>query len=101
MSQIQNGKIDSTMLGYEDHGILSFNIHLDYGGSVQGFGGIVLGKENIITLFKGMQRIGFESWESLKGTLVRVEREDGYAGKIIGIGHIIENKWFYIGEIMK
>lgn len=83
------------MLGYENHGVLSFSIGLDYGGSVQSFGGVVLGKENILQLFKGLQRIGFESWESLRGTLVRVKREDGVnRGKIVAIGHVLEDKWF-------
>lgn len=34
-----NAKIKSTMLGYEDHGILTCYLILDQAGSGQGFGG--------------------------------------------------------------
>ena len=37
--EIRNAVIQSTMLGYEDHGILTCFLHLDYSGAGQGFGG--------------------------------------------------------------
>lgn len=38
----QLGKVESVMFGFEDHGILTFMIYLNYGGSCQGFGGYAL-----------------------------------------------------------
>ncbi|WP_423258771.1 hypothetical protein, partial [Escherichia coli] len=37
--EVKNAVITGTMLGVEDHGILSCMIYLDYGGAGQGFGG--------------------------------------------------------------
>ena len=34
----QIAKIESTHLGYEDHGILTAHLYVDYGGSHQGIG---------------------------------------------------------------
>ena len=37
--EIENGKIESTNLGPEDHGILTFWLSLAFDGGGQGFGG--------------------------------------------------------------
>ena len=42
MEEIKNAIITGTYLGIEDHGILTFWLYLDYGGSGQGFGGYQL-----------------------------------------------------------
>ena len=36
------GKVTAVHLGFEDHGIMSIALSLDFGGSVQGFGPIAL-----------------------------------------------------------
>jgi len=105
--EIKNARIESVSLGYEDHGILTCMLHLDYGGSGQGFGGYVLdyynkdieervgtayGMEFIILILK---TVGVEKWEDLVGKNIRVKAEDT---KIIAIGHILKDNWFEPGK---
>ncbi len=105
---IENGIIERTMLGYEDHGILIFSLTLKFAGTGQGFGGWCLdgvprkqepGAQREPTVFCGaavaglLRAVGVDSWEKLKGAHVRVRRDDDY-GPIRAIGHIIEDKWF-------
>ncbi len=106
--EIINGKIDNTVLGYEDHGIFTFSIGIDMGGLYQGFGGYPLdckqhkpddirpgtsyGMEVIIRIVRA---VGVDSWEKLKGSYCRVCRKDGM---LVAIGHIVEDKWFDIKE---
>ncbi len=44
--EIKNAKIEKTTLGFEDHGIMTLFIYLDYGGSGQGFGGYGFGSKS-------------------------------------------------------
>ena len=95
------GRIETTMLGTEDHGIFTFMITLDFGGTGQGFGGYALdtptgrglrfkgrhgtafGMEAIMQL---LDAAGVESWEDLKGKEVWAYRDrDGLGGMIKGI----------------
>jgi hypothetical protein len=104
-----NGKIHSTMLGIEDHGIMTFFVNIDFGGSGQGFGGYALdGKagqvghsKSIQAIRKILQTVDVTQWEDLKGKYVRVRKDKEYGGTIKAIGHIIEDKWFDIGEFWK
>lgn len=103
---IQNAKIESTMLGYEGHGIMTFYLYLDYGGSGQGFGGYALdaydqrkkkrvGHKSFGEAVAEILRVvGVEKWEDLKGQFVRVEYPEGWNQTITGIGHVLEDKWF-------
>lgn len=92
MKEIKNARIESTMLGYEDHGLLTCSITLDYGGALQGFGGYCLGDVFTDQWIKGVLKcVGVETWEKLKGVYVRAQIEDG---RITAIGHILEDKWF-------
>lgn len=102
-----NGKIHSTMLGIEDHGIMTFFVNIDFGGSGQGFGGYALdgaaGKKghskSIRCIRKVLTTVGVEKWEDLEGQYVRIRKEAEYGGHPIkAIGHIIEDKWFDIKE---
>lgn len=83
---IANARIESTFLGVEDHGIFTFNLMLDYGGSGQGFGsygldaweelagrrvGTAYGLEMIKAV---LQVVGVEKWEDLEGQLVRARQ---------------------------
>lgn len=108
--EIRNAKIESTMLGYEDHGILTCFVHLDYGGSGQGFGGYGLdqydkatdkrkGSAYGIAFIKGiLDTLEVEKWEDLKGTHCRAEAT---FGKVLAIGHILKDKWFYPEKVLK
>lgn len=91
-----NAKIESMSLGYEDHGIMTIMLTLDFGGSMQGFGGYGLdGAEDLQRWIKELLRVvGVERWEDLKGKYVRVEKEEDWNGRITQIGHFLENKWF-------
>jgi len=94
-----NAKIASTMLGFEDHGILTCFLHLSQGGSGQGFGGYRLDAPKGYSIYtdfwvkRVLETVGVSEWEDLVGKYVRVVGED--FGKIEGIGHITDNKWFY------
>lgn len=95
-----NARIGSTMLGYEDHGILTCFLHLKQQGTGQGFGGYRLdapkNKPSIYTDFwikRILDTVGVMTWEELKGKYVRVVGEEW--GQIEGIGHITDDKWFY------
>lgn len=99
-----NARIQSTFLGYEDHGIMTAMLHLDYGGSSQGFGGYALdvynGKKRVASRACGVFVAGVllvtesSSWEKLAGKIVRVVRDVGAGGGIIAIGHPLKDLWF-------
>ena len=105
----QNAKIDGTHLGLEDHGIMTFFLYMDYGGSGQGFGGYSLdGKsgtighgKSILAIRRILEVIGVTKWEDLKGKYCRVRRGERWNGTIKAIGHIVEDKWFDIEEHFK
>lgn len=103
--ELKNAKIERTMLGVEDHGILTCMLTLNYGGSTQGFGGFSLdrytgergeghregtayGMEFIRRI---LETVGVGRWEELPGTHCRVEAS---FGDVRRIGHIIEDRWF-------
>lgn len=105
--EIKNAKIDGVRLGYEDHGIFTCSLTMNYGGAGQGFGGYSLdtpngkrGKDSrrigtaygMEFLIHVLKTVGVDTWEELKGKHIRVDCE---WGKVHGIGHIIEDKWFY------
>jgi len=88
--ETKNAVVTSTLLGYEDHGILTCQIFVNYDEhSSQGFGNRVLDIEyikNILSVF------GVRKWEDLKGQFCRVGIKDDM---IIQIGHVLNNNiWF-------
>ncbi len=107
--EILNAKIDYTMLGIEDHGIMSFMIGLTFDGSGQGFGGYALDTwveskkcrvgtaYGLDAIMQVMKVVGVSKWEDLKDKYVRVKKES-FTSPITSIGHIIENKWYDIEE---
>lgn len=91
----QNGRIESTMLGIEDHGILTSFLYLQFAGSGQGFGGYTLtGGAMAYWMKRVLETVGVEKWEDLKGKHVRIRRK-GFSDPIEALGHIVEEKWFY------
>lgn len=109
-NEVVNAKIESTILGYEDHGIMTLWLHLTYGGSGQGFGGYALDKwietsKKRVGTGLGLDMIGeilqiadVDQWEKLPGRYVRVHLEDGL---IVGIGDILKDKWFFPRQLFK
>lgn len=108
--ETHNAKIESTMLGYEDHGIMTSYLHLKYSGFGQGFGGYCLDdysdelKERIPTEAAGewikeiLTVVGVEKWEDLTGKHIRLMVENG---RIIKIGNLMEEKWFCPKELFE
>lgn len=98
MSQTHNAKIESTMMGPEGHGIMTVFLHLSYGkSSGQGFGGYDLRAGDALTQWvQAILKVAdVEKWEDLPGKYIRVEREDGFNGMILRIGHFLdEDIWF-------
>lgn len=109
--EIVNAKISRAFLGYEDHGILTIFLTLDYGGSGQAFGGYALDKYDGVekkrvahagcgAFVAGVLRVTeCDSWEKIVGKLVRVERESSYNGRVLGIGHPLKDEWFHPSSI--
>lgn len=107
--EIKNAVITGTMLGVEDHGILSAFVYLDYGGSAQGFGGYALdsnaGKRwldggNVCGRFvrRVLETVGVERWEDLKGKNIRVKSD---WGKVYAIANILRDNWYDPSEDFK
>jgi hypothetical protein len=103
--KIENARIKSTMLGTEDHGIMTAYLHLEGDGWGVGFGGYcfdeydesanrrfgtAFGTEFILQI---LRTLDIESWEKLPGTVIRVEYE-GWGRKVLRIGHYMKDKWF-------
>lgn len=68
----QPGTIESVSAGIEDHGVPTVWVHVSFSGSGQGFGGVVLGKDENDPLFKSFvadlcATFGVEKLEDLKG----------------------------------
>jgi len=101
VSELKNAVIKSASIFIGDHGMLTAYIHLDFGGSSQGFGGYVLEggsrgfarSKNYCGHFirRALDVVGVENWEDLKGKSVRVLSTHH---KVRAIGNIIADEWF-------
>lgn len=101
MSEIHNALITGTMLGYEDHGIFTSFVYLEWDGGGIGVGGYVLGgKSGIEFIQEIMKVVGVDSWEKLKGKYCRVET-GGLGSTATGIGNLLKEKWLYPKEFFK
>lgn len=103
--EICNAVVKSVSLSNADHGCLSAWVHLDYGGSGQGFGGHALYvKGNAMPNYTGafidevLRIAGVSEWDRVPGKTLRVEITNGL---VSGIGHIINDDWFRPGEMFK
>lgn len=103
MSEIveQIAKIERVSLGWEDHGIFTCMVHLNYGASGQGAGGYSLDTpvhddDNHFTGRQGtaygmdwimrlMQAAGVNDFSKLKGRTVIALREQGFGGLVRGL----------------
>lgn len=102
---IKNAKITSTMLGREDHGIMTFMIYIDAGDFSCGVGGFCLDEFNTTTqarvfraesmeaISKILDVVGVDKWEDLPGKHIRFE-DAGWGSTVTKIGNIITDKWF-------
>ena len=102
---IRNARITSTMLGREDHGIMTFMIYIDAGNFSCGVGGFRLDEFNMdsktrVFRAKSMEAVseilkvvGVDKWEDLPGKYIRFE-DNGWGSTVTKIGNIIDDKWF-------
>ncbi len=113
------GKIISTQLGIEDHGIMTFMLMFDFGGKRQGFGGYCLdtydpiSKKRVGTaegcdaILQILNACGVSNWEEIRGkAMYALYDSEGFGHLIKGIkslpfGHggtlLMENwqkQWF-------
>ena len=110
--EIKNALIESTMLGREDHGIMTFDLFLKTDCFSIGFGGYAIDqydKENECRKFRGtgleaisriLDVVGVSKWEDLPGKYIRYE-ENGWGTPIDTIGNIIKDKWFNIRKFFE
>ena len=110
MTEEKNAVIKSTSLGYEDHGIMTFFLHLDYGGGGQGFGGYGLDKPNdgdrppyrlgtafgLEAIMRVLDVVGVSEWEKLPGKSVRVR---ACHDKVKELGHYLKEEWLNMEEL--
>lgn len=106
---IKNARITSTMLGREDHGIMTFMIYIDAGDFSCGVGGFCLDEFNTTTqtrvfraesmeaISKILDVVGVDKWEDLPGKHIRFE-DAGWGSTVTKIGNIITDKWFDMRE---
>lgn len=102
---IKNARITSTMLGREDHGIMTFMIHIDAGDFSCGVGGYCLDEfspaaqtrvfraKSMKAISEILNAVGVDKWEDLPGKYIRFE-DDGWGSTVTKIGNIIDDKWF-------
>ena len=97
--ETKNAVIKNVKLGFEDHGILTAYITLDYGSLNQAFGGYGLGGPCAsVFIQQVLETVGVDNWEDLKGKPIRAMSDHA---KVYKIGHYIEDKWFDPSETFK
>lgn len=109
---ISNARIKSTMLGREDHGIMTFMIYIDACDFSCGIGGFCLDEYNHDTkarIFRAesmeaiseiLDVVGVDKWEDLPGKYIRFE-DNGCGSTITKIGNIVNDKWFDMREFFE
>lgn len=101
-AEVSNAYIQKTMLGFEDHGIFTFYLHLGGPGWGQAFGGIgcqvyrktlgfaighAFGTQMLMCVLNTLQ-VG--EWSQLVGKPVRLYHDNGHA---YAIGNFVEDIW--------
>ena len=108
-NEICNAVIKLADITDSDRGLLDAWLHLDYGGSSQGFGGYSLYLPKSYShhelksvaghhIWRCMEIAGVSKWSLLPGKTIRVRIENGL---IKAIGHIVENDWYCPAEDFK
>jgi hypothetical protein len=98
----ENAKIKSTMLGIGDHGEFTFWLNLEGPGWGYGFGGMNLRYvKQPDALVKVLRAVGVSTWEELPGKHVRCELSEGGGGRVERVGHILEERWVSIADLLE
>lgn len=112
MKMIKNARITSTMLGREDHGIMTFMIYISAEGITCGVGGYCLDKfdpakqarvfraKSMEAISKVLEVVGVDKWEDLPGKYIRFE-DNGLGSAVYKIGNIINDRWFDMREFFQ
>lgn len=92
----RNAVIKSTSLGFEDHGIMSASITVEFNDGMISFGGYALGGAATDSFVQGvLKAVGVETWEALVGKHVRCQFDGGgFGARMIAIGDIIKPNFF-------
>ena|SRR5215469_2794065 len=91
--ETENARIESTHLGFENHGIFSLNVNFAGPGWGQGTGHYFADK-GTSELIKGIiGAVGVTKWEDLPNQYCRVKR-NGHLDRIRAIGNLLEDRWF-------
>lgn len=111
--ELYPARIEDTFLGYEDHGIFTAWLSLDFGGSVQGAGTYILdspedadsGKYTRVGTAYGhdwiiqiLRVVGVDRWEALQGKRVYALREQPY-GMIKGLINIDKHSNYFLFDV--
>jgi hypothetical protein len=112
--EIVNAVVESATLHLERGFALVSWLQLNYGGTSQGFGGYVLGgtgdaktpaaqhgqQPNLCAewVVSCLRAAGVDNWKDIPGKVVRVRREAGWNGRIVGIGHAIKDDCWFLPE---
>jgi hypothetical protein len=72
-------------------------------GGIQAFGGLnIVSEEAVQDFITGvLKTTGISCWEDLAGEHIRVKHAAGPLSNIIGIGHIVQERWYIPEEYMK
>ncbi|RXA58454.1 hypothetical protein EQ871_17040 [Enterococcus casseliflavus] len=109
MMTIENAEITGTLLGYGEHGILTFSIGLKGSGWGVNYGSRALDgyikkegerKPNhaaMSVIPEILKVVGVRKWEDLKGKYVRVET-NGLGRTVTKIGNLIDDVWLDLDE---
>lgn len=79
-------RIDKTFLGFEDHGIFTATLSLDYGGSGQGTPGYALAAHAHDFIVGILRATGVDSWEKVQGrTVLALLDSDSWDANVVGL----------------
>lgn len=100
--EIKNAVIEKATINDSDRGFLDCWLHLDYGGSGQGFGGYALYLPKTFShhkiesvaghhIWRCMEIANVTAWDKMPGKTIRVRVVNGL---IEAIGHIVKDDWY-------
>ena len=107
--EIKNARITRTMLGREDHGIMTFSIFIHTDMYDCGVGGYAIDgydrdtksrkftASGLEAISKILEVVGVDTWEQLPGKYIRI-KDNGWGKPVDEIGNLIEDKWFNLRE---
>lgn len=106
---IRNARITETMLGREDHGIMTFTIFIEFYGGACGIGRYALDEfdpetqtrkfsaKSMEAVSKVLETVGVDTWEELPGKYIRF-KDNGWGSIVHEIGNLIDEKWFNLKD---